>query len=170
MTNSKLAHVILNNGQSLLSLSEKKPVMLVFLRHFGCVFCQEALRELSEKRSSIEAKGCRVVFVHMQESVKAEAYFEKYGLAPTLHISDQSCTLYEHFGLLKGTFSQLFGLQSMVRGFQAGISMKQFGGAAFGDAFQMPGIFILSNGEVKAKFIHRTVSDRPDYMSLLNKL
>ena len=165
-----LANITLNNGQSLLSLTEEKPVMLVFLRHFGCVFCQEALRDLSEKRSDIEAKGCQVVFVHMQEAAKAEEYFEKNALSPTLHIADQSCGLYERFGLLKGSFSQLFGLRTMARGFQVGMSLKQFGGAAFGDAFQMPGIFILSKGEVKAEFIHQTASDRPDYMSLLDNL
>ena len=169
MTNTLLDDIALTDGQSLLSLTEEKPVMLVFLRHFGCVFCQEALRDLAENKAEIENRGCHVVFVHMQEAQKAETYFEKNGLSPTLHISDQNCDIYERFGLVKGSFSQLFGLRTMVRGFQAGMSMKQFGGGAFGDAFQMPGIFILINGEVKAKFIHQTVSDRPDYMSLLNE-
>ena len=168
MINPSLADIQLNSGQTLLDLTQEKPVMLVFLRHFGCIFCQEALRDVSEKRQSIEAKGNEIVFVHMEANELAEKYFTKHGLQPCLHISDPDCLLYQQFGLVKGSFSQLFGLSTMVRGFQAGMSLKQFGGAAFGDAFQMPGIFILYKGEVEAEFVHEKISDRPDYIALLD--
>ncbi len=169
--NSELSTTIdsieLSDGASLRSLSEEKPVLLVFLRHFGCIFCQEALRDISDQRTEIEKRGSAIAFVHMEVDSVAEKYFARYNLADCLHISDPECRLYEQFGLLKGTFSQLFGLSTMVRGFQAGMSLKQFGGAAFGDAFQMPGIFVIYRGQVEAEFVHEKISDRPDYLGLL---
>ena len=34
-------------------LSDEKPVLLVFLRHFGCVFCKEAMADLSKLKNEI---------------------------------------------------------------------------------------------------------------------
>ncbi|MDV7393380.1 hypothetical protein RZS08_18550, partial [Arthrospira platensis SPKY1] len=60
-----LQEMITNTGNSVLDLSKQKPVLLVFLRHFGCTFCREALEDISQKRASIEANGTQIVFVHM---------------------------------------------------------------------------------------------------------
>ena len=60
-----LDNVKINNGQDLLSLTEEGPVLLVFLRRFGCVFCQQALKELNMLREGIESKGFTLCFVHM---------------------------------------------------------------------------------------------------------
>jgi hypothetical protein len=36
-----------------------------------------------------------------------------------------------------------------------------------GDGFQMPGVFVIREGEVREHFIHRLASDRPDYAKLV---
>ena len=43
-----------NKGNTLGQMSEKNPILLVFLRHFGCTFCREAIDELSKKKANIE--------------------------------------------------------------------------------------------------------------------
>ena len=37
-----------------------------------------------------------------------------------------------------------------------------------GDSTQMPGVFILMDGEVKEQFIHRHAAEQPDYEKLLS--
>ena len=55
-----------NTGQDLLSMTKEKPVLLIFLRHFGCVFCQQALKDIHKLRKELESKG--VTFVTWNDS------------------------------------------------------------------------------------------------------
>ncbi len=159
--------MITNTGETLNDMSYKHPILLVFLRHFGCTFCREALSDIAKRRTDIEKMGIRLVFVHMTNNEIAERYFNRYNLEGAVHISDPECTYYKAFGLLKGTFTQLFGLQSWIRGFQAGVLDGQGVGPQLGDGFQMPGVFVISDGEIKESFIHKLASDRPDYLKLV---
>lgn len=167
-TSDALAEMSTQRGDSVADLSRGAPVLLVFLRHFGCTFCREAMADIAQQRAAFEAAGVRVVLVHMTTAEVAEPYFEKYGLAGLDHVGDEQCTYYKTFGLLKGNFHQLFGLQSWVRGFQAGVVQGHWVGyRQLGDGFQMPGAFSVRDGEVAEAFVHRVASDRPDYWGLL---
>ena len=161
-----LHEMITNTGESLYALSEQQPVLLVFLRHFGCTFCREALADIAARRAEIEAAGTKVVFVHMTAANVAERYFSRYQLEGAVHIGDPECKYYTAFGLTKGNLTQLFGLQSWIRGFSAGVVSGHGIGPQLGDGFQMPGLFVIQDGEVKSSFIHKLASDRPDYIEL----
>jgi len=153
-------------GRSLFDLSNDHILMLVFLRHFGCVFCREALHDLAEMRTDFASKNIKLVFTHMAANDIAENYFKEYGLNNPIHISDPRCELYSQFGLAKGTISQLMGLKTWVRGFQAKKKGIKFSSKAVGDSLQMPGIFMIFNGKIIDYYIHRKASDRPDYNKL----
>ena len=152
---------------SVFQLSQEKPVLLIFLRHLGCVFCREALKDIASLKRALVQGEQEIVFVHMEDNDIALPVFAKYNLKDCLHVEDTEQQLYQKFGLARGKISQLFGFKTMVRGFSAGISLEQFGGANFGDAFQMPGIFVIYKGVIKSEYLHKTVSDRPDYAELL---
>ena len=162
-----LNQMVLNTGETLFDYSLRQPVLLVFLRHFGCTFCREALADISKQRASIEEQGSRIIFVHMTSNDIAERYFNRYDLEGAVHISDPECKFYAAFGLVKGNFTQLFGLSSWIRGFSAGVVAGHGVGPQLGDGFQMPGVFAIQDGEVKNSFIHRLASDRPDYFDLM---
>jgi hypothetical protein len=74
-------------GETLAALAER-PLFLVFLRHFGCTFCREAVADLSEKRQSIEAKGAPLAFVHLGTEAKAQWFFKPYGMLDVPRFSD----------------------------------------------------------------------------------
>lgn len=160
------SRMVTNRGDSIASLSDYQPVMLIFLRHFGCTFCREALAELSFKKSVIEAKGTKLVFVHMADHETAERYFVRYNLEGVDHISDPECQYYATFGLVKGNFRQLFGLSSWIRGFQAGVIEGHGIGKQMGDEFQMPGVFVIQNKSIREHYIHKLSSDKPNYEKL----
>ncbi len=163
-----LASMLTTNGQSVSEISEHKSVMLVFLRHFGCTFCREALEELSTKREEFQKNGTELVFVHMSDEATANKYFERYNLKGVANVSDPYCHYYKEFGLVKGNFRQLFGLNQWIRGFEAGVVRGHGIGQQLGDGFQMPGVFLIQAGEVKDQFIHQSASDKPNYEQLLN--
>ncbi|MEL6926524.1 MAG: SelL-related redox protein, partial [Bacteroidota bacterium] len=158
-----------NNGESLWELSRKKPVLLFFLRHFGCVFCKESLTDLANSRNAIEKAGIQFVFVHMSMPSVAERYFDKYELSGVLHISDPDQHYYREFGLSKGTFSQLYGLQTWFRGFSAENRQHKLElSKALGDHTQMPGIFMIDEGSIRDSYVHKRASDKPDYQQLIS--
>ena len=164
-----LDNIKINNGQDLLSLTEEGPVLLVFLRRFGCVFCQQALKELNMLREGIESKGFTLCFVHMATTQQGDDYFTQFGYTSVLHISDPSCKLYAQFGLIKGKFNQLFGLQVWLKTFETAMKNKSNMFSTYiGDGFQMPGVFTLHKGKVTDKYVHKLASDRPDYQKLIS--
>jgi Peroxiredoxin len=155
------------SGETLAEMTEKQPVMLVFLRFFGCSFCREAISDIAKRQKKFREKGFRVVFVHMAPDPEtAEKFFKKYKLSPVDHISDPEKRFYQAFGLGRGTPQQLFGLMNWIRGFQASVIEghgAELETSELGDGFQMPGVFVLHKGETLRSYIHRYAHDRPDY-------
>lgn len=168
INSEQLKQSITKEGVSLYDLSMEHPLMVVFLRHFGCIFCAEALKTLSNKKAQLEMKGIKLVFVHMGDDEAGDEYFSKYDLGNFYSIADPDCKVYSDFGLVKGNFGQIFGLTVMIRGIQANMNGNSFSLKQIGDGFQMPGIFLIHQGVIEESFIHNRVSDKPDYESLIS--
>jgi hypothetical protein len=163
-----LAAMPLSGGRSVLEASRTRPVMLIFLRHMGCTFCREAMADLGRVRSALEALVLPVL-VHMSTPSSAAAAFAKHGLSGIEHISDPSREFYRGIGLARGGLLQLFGPSVWLRGFQAGIIDRHLVGALEGDGFQMPGVFIISDGRIVNSLRHGNAGERPDYLALASQ-
>lgn len=161
-----LARFSTTQGYDLAKHSYQKPLLLIFLRHFGCTFCREALHEIAEKRVAIEDRGVEIVLVHMGSPAQGDAYFAKNKLSGLAHISDPNCQLYHLFRLRRAQFSQAFGLRVWLRGLKAGVVNGHGIGKLVGDGFRMPGVFLIYRGELLKSYKHQLVSSRPDYISL----
>lgn len=155
-----------DEGTDLLEASRKQPQFLVFLRHFGCTFCREALSDLSTINDRLREVGTRLVLVHMSTEDEACDMFDRYGLPEVTAISDPDRVLYRAFALRRGTPAQLMGWSVWKRGFEAGVKQGHGIGWLRGDAAQMPGAFVVSGGRVVAQFIHESAADRPTYVDV----
>lgn len=153
-------------GRTVDEVSTDQPVLLVFLRHFGCTFCREALADLRVQRSRIEAAGVKIAIVHMSPERDAPAFFGRYGLEDVARFSDPERALYRRFELRRGGWRQLFGLRVWLRGARAVLADGHGVGALAGDGFQMPGAFLVLNGQVLRAYRHTTAASRPDYCAL----
>lgn len=156
-----------NSGESLLELSMEKPMLLVFLRHFGCTFCRETLRDLSKLEQEVEGRNTTLVLVHMMPSEVADVELRKFGLEHIPHVSDPEQLMYKQFSLRRGTLRQLLGIDVIIRGLKVGIKDKLGIGKEMGDSFQMPGVFLVYNGKIVKKYVHKTAADVPPYQELL---
>lgn len=157
------------SGRSLLDLIDESPVLLVFLRHFSCAFCAQALDRVSQVQTQIEAKGVRPVFVHLGTPERARPYFDYYHLSDIERISNPEATLYQlPFFALSRTNPFLHFLNWRVwRGWLKGAIFKYGIGMIKEDADQMPGVFFLKNRKIVRAFRHRTIADEPDYLRLV---
>ncbi len=162
-----LEFIFTNEDNDLHDLSKDKMVMLVFLRHFGCMICREALSDLAEIHSEIEKKDIKLVLIHMSECGVAEKYFKRYDINQVEHVSDPNMTLYAHFGLLPGTTSQLYGLKPLPRMIKNTMKYGVTVDKKLGAIKQMPGIFLIKNGAVVKRFAHEHIAVRPDYLAMI---
>jgi peroxiredoxin len=155
-------------GRSLLDLVDESPVLLIFLRHFACAFCAQALDRVSRVRAQIEAKGVRTVFVHLGSPERAKPYFDYYHLSDVERISNPEATLYQlPFFALSRTNPFLHFLNPTVwKGWLKGAMFKYGIGMIKEDADQMPGVFLLKERKIVRAFRHRTIADEPDYLQL----
>jgi len=155
-------------GRSLLELVDESPVLLVFLRHFACAFCAQALDRVAQVRGQIEAKGVRPVFVHLGSPERAKPYFDYYHLSDVERISNPEATLYQLpiFALGRSNpFSHFLNL-TVWRGWLKGAMFKYGIGMIKEDAEQMPGVFLLKDRKIARAFRHRTIADEPDFLRL----
>jgi len=153
-------------GRSISDLSQGQSLLIVFLRHSGCTFCREALQDLKQQRATIEATGVKIAIVHMSDEADGAAMMSGYGLEDVSRISDPTCSLYRAYELQRGTTSQLLGPSVWWRGFVAAIVNRHGLGPLGGDGFQMPGAFLVRDGQLIRSYRHQTAADRPDYCEL----
>ena len=155
-------------GRSLLDLVDESPVLLVFLRHFSCAFCAQALDRVAQVRPQIEAKGVRPVFVHLGSPERAKPYFDYYNLSDVERISNPEATLYQLpvFALSRTNPYLHFLNLTVWKGWLKGAMFKYGIGMIKEDAEQMPGVFFLKERKIVRAFRHRTIADEPDYLKL----
>ena len=165
-SNSGLDTLIGSTGKTLVQLSLGQRLLVVFLRHSGCTFCREALDDVSKVRSQVEASGTRIALIHMSPEADIAPFVEKYGVADLPRFSDPQRQLYAEFDLQPGGITQLLGLKVWCRGMRAALQAGHGFGGAKESMFQMPGTFLIENGQVIRAFRHKSAADRPDYAEL----
>ena len=155
------------SGRTLLELVDQRPVLLVFLRHFGCAFCRQAIDDVAKVRGKLTERGVQVVFVHLGSPERAKPYFEYYALSDVERISDPDASLYSHpvFALARVSVFQLFRPAVWIAWLRGAIFKYRIG-LLKEDIQQMPGVFFLKNRVIASVFRHRTIADRPDYLGL----
>ena len=156
-------------GSTLLELADQSPVLLIFLRHFGCSFCRQTLDDVSKVRHLIEAKLVRVVFVHLGSPERARPYFDYYQLSDVERVSNPDASLYRlpAFALPRVSPFFHFLVPRVWRGWLLGAWRKHGIGMIKEDAEQMPGIFYIRQRTIERAYRYRTIADRPDYLKLI---
>lgn len=155
-----------NLGSSIWDDSFKAPIVLVFLRHFGCTFCRETVGSIASIEEKLKKKGYQVVFVHMSDPENADEFFSKYFNYPVHHISDPSKKLYQEFGVGSGNFWELFGVQTWVKGMYYAFAKGRGGPEeSDGDIKQLGALFVIKDGAIVSSHY---ASNASDIMSIEN--
>jgi hypothetical protein len=158
-------HYKLSSGETLSEASNNQPIVLIFLRHFGCTFTRQLIRGLEKMELQAKQKNARLVLVHMLQSGTETQYLSDK--SEVARISDPYCELYRSFGLGKGKLFELFGpkviwkaIFSLFKGCGVGLLA--------GDGFQMPGAFVFHENKLIISQPAHNSSDLPDIEKLFN--
>jgi peroxiredoxin len=155
---------------ALSSFWRERPVIVVFLRQFGCIFCREQAARLRQGYPDFRSAGGEVVCISQGDPKTAKAFSILFDLPFPLLTCGDDLSPYRRYGLKRGSFLELFGPGSIVNGFRALIrGHKQ--GMPVNDGFQMPGVFIVdTSGTVRFARRHKHAGDNPANGELLQVL
>ncbi|MBB5338097.1 hypothetical protein [Tunturiibacter gelidoferens] len=164
-----LASIHTESGASLLELVEASPVLLIFLRHFGCSFCRQAISDVAEIRGELARRGVRPVFVHLGTPERAKPFFDYYGIGDVERVSDPEAVVYRLpvFALPRMHPALTLFQSSVWVGWLKGAIFKHGIGAIKEDGHQMQGLFFLKGPKIVRQFRYRTIADEPNYLKLV---
>ena len=155
------------NSVTLSTYWRRQPVVLVFLRHFGCTFCRAQVAELRRDYAQFQAIGVEVVCIAQGDAQTGKAFSIFFDLSYPLLLSGDDTGIYWAYGLERGTLGQLFGPRSWTRGLAATLRGHLIG-KRVGDGFQMPGVFVIDRqGVVRYAHRHKDATDNPETQELL---
>jgi|SRR5215471_2510330 len=165
-----LASIHTESGATLLELAKASPVLLVFLRHFGCSFCRQAISDIADLSAELKRRNVRPVFVHLGTSERAKEFFDYYGIGDVERIGDPQATIYNNpvFQLSRMNPWLTLLQPSVWIGWFKGALIKHGIGKIEQGGHQMPGIFFLKDAKIVRTFRYRTIADEPNYLKLIS--
>jgi hypothetical protein len=164
-----LAGIHTESGANLLGLVEASPVLLVFLRHFGCSLCRQAISDVADLKGELDKCGVQPVFVHLGTAERAKPFFDYYGIGDVERVSDPGAAVYQLpvFALPRMHPALTLLQPSVWAGWLKGALFKHGIGAIKEDGHQMQGIFFLKGPKIVRQFRYKTIADEPDYLKLV---
>ena len=134
--------------------------LLVFLRHFGCIFCRETLADVRAARAEKPGFPAPLFFFQGRPAEGRALLRSHYPDARA--VADPGAEFYEAFGIGRGGLIKLFGpgvWSARSRAAAQGHSQGPRGA----DVLRMPGVFLARGPEVVWAHDYRHAGDRPDY-------
>ena len=153
-------------GDTLASVAARGPLLLVFLRHFGCPLCQEMVADVAARRTAMADGGTTVVFVHMHPESQAAPFFARYGVSDLQRVSDPGCTLYRAFGVPRARPTSWLSLGSL-RHYLSAIRRGHMPKLVGGDVVQMSAVIRIVDGRIDRDVRDAGFDTRPDFDDLL---
>jgi peroxiredoxin len=151
------------SGQKI-PLGSLKPAVIVWLRHFGCIFCREQASQFAARLGDIEARGSRLVFVSSGAHSFAKAFREDFfPNSPSIVVlSDPERKSYRALGFRRG-FASLFrratvmaGLRAFRAGFRQALKPQ-------GDTLQNGGVLVVDGtSHVRYRFVSDASGHHPE--------
>ena len=141
----------------LASTWEGHATLLVFLRHFGCIGCNENLASIQPRLEELTALGVRVALVGNGAAHYIEPFVQRHGLSIERMdvLTDPSLRVYREAGLKRSLWGT-FGLPG-IRDFLKGFSKGHFQNRVEGDVQQQGGAILLDSGGI-VHLYHRSLS------------
>jgi peroxiredoxin len=144
------------------------PLVVMFMRHFGCPFCREHLMRMGRALPQFEAAGAELVAIFQYGAEATEAFCASRGV-PFDCLGDPLREGYGEVSLGRGKRKNLYTwgvAKAWVRNAAAG----NLGGRPKGaDRGQMPGTFVIgTDGRVRLAHYNASSEDNPSVERVLD--
>jgi hypothetical protein len=141
------------------TLWAERPAVLVWLRHFGCLFCKEQTAEFRARRDDIERRGARLAFIGNGGVRYAGGFRDEFCPDCTV-LTDPSLASYRLIGARRGVVNTLgplawvAGIRALARGARQQRTQ--------GSPFQQGGVLVVTPGDALAyTYLSKVAGDHP---------
>ena len=135
------------------TLHAQAPAVLVFVRHFGCLFCKQQVGELAARREDFQNRGAKLVVIGNGTVEQARGFAERYAQGMTV-LTDPTREAFCAAGMKRGVATAVsFGV--IKRAVQA-VAHGYLQTSVLGDALQQGGVLVLDRD---GRELYRFVSD-----------
>jgi peroxiredoxin len=134
---------------------------LVFVRHLGCTFCKEQVKDLRDHAVELAQAGLGVAVITPDTVEHNAAFAAEYAL-PFLVLADPERSVYAAYGFQEGTFGQLLNPHVVARGAVATLR-GNIAGRSAGNARQLPGLALVDRAGLLR--YRRPARDAADHLS-----
>ncbi|GAB4566488.1 MAG: hypothetical protein Tsb0020_18190 [Haliangiales bacterium] len=150
------------------TLWQQRSVVLVFVRHFGCMFCRAQVSELSAALPQIRARAAELVLIGTGDVQAAREFRSDFGLDVPV-FADPELTTFRALPLQRGfkTVLTLSVMKRVVKTLQDGFRQ----GKTQGDVWQQGGVFVIGPGDrERYRYISAEAGDHPTIENILSVL
>ena len=137
--------------------------LLVFLRHFGCLFCRETIADLRDASASRDDYP-DVLFFFQGSATEGRAFLRRYWREARA-IADPELAFYELFGVRRASYLEALGPSVLRARFRATAKGHEQGPRS-GDIWRMPGVFAVEDRRIVWAHTPRHAADHPDFARL----
>ena len=137
------------------------PRLLVFLRHFGCIFCREMVADL-RKASDSAADYPPILFFFQGTATEGRAFLRR-DWPEVAAISDPPLYFYDALGVGRASFLQAIGPKVLFSARRRALEKGHEFGPRSGDIWRMPGVFIVEGARILWRFEPHHAADHPDF-------
>ena len=149
------------------SVVDDRPLVLAFVRHFGCVFCREQVKKLQAEAGRMAGAGADLVVVGSGAPTFVQGFREETGFDGRV-LSDPNGKAFEAAGMHRGVLSTLNPLTA-VKGVFAMLRGTKYGGVQ-GDNYQQGGVLVIVDGRVVYEYRSRYAGDEPPIAAMIDAL
>ena len=137
--------------------------LLVFLRHFGCIFCREMVGDI---RAAVDADPDypSVLFFFQGSPTEGRAFLRR-DFPQARAVSDPDLALYEAFGVRRASLLEGIG-PSVLRSRGRAAAKGHVNGPRTGDIWRMPGVFAVEGDRILWAHTPAHAADHPDFTAL----
>ncbi|MGB0619007.1 MAG: SelL-related redox protein [Myxococcota bacterium] len=147
-----------------LEASGDRVSLLVFLRHFGCIFCRETMADL-RAASEADPDYPDVLFFFQGSATEGRAFLRRYW-PEARAVADPELEFYDRFGVRRATFLEALGPQVVFGARRRARAKGHQNGPRDGDIWRMPGIFAVSDKKVVWAHQPKHAADHPDFAAI----
>ncbi|HEY7631662.1 MAG TPA: peroxiredoxin-like family protein [Thermoleophilaceae bacterium] len=142
------------------------PLVVVFMRHFGCAFCREHLILLAEAHEDIRAAGGDVAAIFQYRAEPTYNFCRSRGV-PFECLGDPARAGYRAAGLGRGPRKEYMSLKVYKHWFRANKVGARVGKPS-GDVAQRPGTFVVDpNGTIVFAHYNKDSADNPSTSAVI---
>jgi len=99
------------------SLWQSQSVVLVFLRHFGCIACRAQISQIMNNKQQLEKNGAKIIFIGNGSPSMIKIFKEDLKIPNALIFTDPSLEIFDACGFNRG-IKHLVNIKTIVEGFK----------------------------------------------------